>query len=545
MNRERRTQMPEWQALRRHAAKIKNLHLRDLFAADPGRGRRFALEAEGIRLDYSRNPVTDETMDLLIALARACGLEGEIGRLFAGEKVNGTENRPALHWALREQGEGPVLVDGADVLPAIRRVRQRMAEAAERIRGGRWLGYGGRPLTHVVNLGIGGSDLGPRMACEALRFYSQRDLHVHFVSNLDPSHLAETLRPLSPENTLFVIASKTFTTQETMANAAGARNWLMEHFQEASALRHHFAAATANPQAALDFGVAAANVFEFWEWVGGRYSLCSAVGLPLMMAVGAEHFEEMLRGFWAMDDHFRRAPLERNLPALLALLGVWLVDFHDAAAQAVLPYDQYLRLFPAYLQQLEMESNGKSVDRAGAAVDYATAPVIWGGPGTQGQHAFFQLLHQGSRAVPCDFIGFRRSLNPFRDQHEQLLANLIAQGQALAFGKPREELEREGVPEALQPFRAFAGDRPSNTLLADELTPAALGRLIALYEHKVFVQGVIWNVFSFDQWGVELGKSLARQLLPRLKGQAAAAPDEDGSTRALIEYLRGDKQRNS
>ena len=538
MNRESRSTMPAWLALGRHAAKMKGVQLRDLFAADPGRGRRFAIEAEGILLDYSRNPITSETMELLLGLARACELEGEIERLFAGAKINETENRPVLHWALRDLSERPVLVNGVDVLPGIRKVRERMAEAAERIRSGGWLGFGGQPLTHVVNLGVGGSDLGPQMACAALQFYSQRDLHVHFVSNLDPSHLAETLRPLSPENTLFIIASKTFTTQETMANAAAARSWLMEHFQDAAALRSHFAAATANPQAALGFGVAAANVFEFWDWVGGRYSLPSAVGLPLMMAIGPERFEGMLRGYWAMDDHFRRAPLERNLPVLLALLGVWLVSFHDAAAYAVLPYDQYLSRFPAYLQQLEMESNGKGVDRSGTPVDYQTAPVIWGEPGTGGQHAFFQLLHQGSRTVPCDFIGFRRSLNPFRDHHEQLLANLFAQGQALAFGRPREELERENVPAALLPFRACAGNRPSNTILADELTPEALGRLIALYEHKVFVQGVIWNIFSFDQWGVELGKSLARKILPRLKGQAAPGPDEDSSTRRLIDYCR-------
>jgi glucose-6-phosphate isomerase len=539
MSRQSRSRMPEWQALKKHAEKIKKLHLRDLFSADPERGNRFALTAEGLYLDYSKNPVKAETMELLLALARACDLEDEIGRLFAAEKINETENRPVLHWALRNITDEPVAVDGVDVMPLIRKVRERMAEAAERIRSGRWPGFSGKPLTHVVNLGIGGSDLGPRMACAALRFYAEGGPQIHFVSNLDPTHLTETLRPLPPESTLFIIASKTFLTQETMANAAQARAWLMEHYQDAAALRSHFIAVTANPKAALSFGVVAANTFEFWEWVGGRYSLPSAVGLPVMMAVGPERFEEMLRGFWAMDDHFRCTAFEKNLPVLLAMLGVWHADFLDAPSHAVLPYDQYLRLFPSYLQQLDMESSGKSVDRSGAPVDYRTGPVIWGEPGTNGQHAFYQLLHQGSQAVPCDFIGFRRSLNPFRDHHEQLLANMFAQGQALAFGKTRDELVRENVHTALLPFREFPGNRPSSTILADELTPAILGKLIALYEHKVFVQGIIWNIYSFDQWGVELGKTLARRILPRLKGQAAPGPDEDGSTRTLIARYRG------
>jgi glucose-6-phosphate isomerase len=417
-----------------------------------------------------------------------------------------------------------------------------MAAAAGRIRARGWLGCSGKPLSHVVNLGIGGSDLGPRMAYKALRFYAQRDLHFHFVSNLDPGHLAETLRPLPPEETLFIIASKTFTTQETMANAAAARSWLMEHYQDPIALRAHFAAVTANPAAAHDFGIAAENIFEFWEWVGGRYSLLSAVGLPLMMAVGPERFEELRRGFWEMDSHFRDAAFTANLPVLLALLGIWQAGFMGRSTHAVLPYDQYLERFPAYLQQLEMESNGKDVDRNGEEVDYPTGPVLWGEPGTNGQHAFYQLLHQGTPAVSCDFIGLRRSLNPFRDHHEQLLANMIAQGQALAFGRDREELEREGVPATQLPFRVFSGNRPSNTILADELNPSTLGRLIALYEHKVFVQGVIWNIFSFDQWGVELGKKLANRILPRLKGQAAPGSDEDSSTRALIDYVSAVKR---
>ncbi|MFH2107126.1 MAG: glucose-6-phosphate isomerase [Chrysiogenia bacterium] len=538
MGRQNRKKMPEWQALGKHAVKIKKLHLRDLFAADPERGSRFAVEAEGIRLDYSKHPVTAETMELLTGLAWACGLDKEIERLFAAEKINETENRPVLHWALRDFSGRTVQVAGSDVMPMIRQVRERMAVAAERIRSGCWLGHGGQPLTHVVNLGIGGSDLGPQMAYQALRFYSQRNLHFHFVSNLDPGHLAETLRPLSAENTLFIIASKTFTTQETLANAAGARAWLLQHFSDETALSRHFAAVTANPRAAAAFGVAAENIFELWEWVGGRYSLASAVGLPVMMAVGPERFAEMLHGFWAMDNHFCSAPWEENLPVLLALLGIWQINFHDAPSHAVLPYDQYLRRFPAYLQQLDMESNGKGVNREGRSVDYATGPVLWGEPGTNGQHAFFQLLHQGVHRVPCDFIGFCRSLNQYEDHHERLLANMFAQSQALAFGRTREELAAENVSEALLPFREFPGNRPSNTIMAEELTPGVLGRLIALYEHKVFVQGVIWNIFSFDQWGVELGKSLAKKILPRLAGDTETESNHDSSTRALIEYFK-------
>ncbi len=539
MNRQKRTRMPEWLALRKHAKKIAKLSLGDLFAADPARGGRFSVEAEGLHLDYSKNPVTAETMELLFGLATACGLGGEIERMFAAAKINETENRPVLHWALRDFSGDPVLVDGDDVMPAIRRVRERMVAACEKIRSGRWLGHGGQPLTHIVNLGIGGSDLGPRMACQALQFYSRRDLHVHFVSNLDPSHLAETLRPLSPENTLFIIASKTFATEETLANAAGARAWLLGHFADETALAGHFAAVTANREAALAFGIAAENIFEFWDWVGGRYSLASAIGLPVMMAVGPGRFEELLRGCWAMDNHFRRAPWTANLPVLLALLGVWQVDFHDAPSHAVLPYDQYLRRFPAYLQQLDMESNGKSVDRCGREVGYMTGPVLWGEPGTNGQHAFYQSLHQGSRAVPCDFIGFCRSLNPFADHHQRLLANMFAQSRALAFGKNKGSLAGEGVPGSQLPFRVFPGNRPSNTLMAEELNPGTLGKLIALYEHKVFVQGVLWNIFSFDQWGVELGKSMAGKILPRLTGEREADADEDGSTGGLIAYCRG------
>jgi len=532
--------MPEWKALRTHAAEMKKLRLRDLFAADPGRAGRFSVEAEGIYLDYSRNPVTVDTMDLLVRLARACDLETEIERMFTAEKINQTEGRPVLHWALRDFSGKPVRVDGSDVMPAIRRERERMAAAAERIRSGRWLGHGGRPLTHVVNLGIGGSDLGPQMACTALQFYAQRNLHFHFVSNVDPSHLAETLRPLSPESTLFIIASKTFTTQETMANAAGARAWVLEHFREEAALRSHFAVVTANPDAARAAGFADDQIFEFWEWVGGRFSLASAVGLPVMMAIGPEHFTDMLRGYQALDEHFRNAPFAANLPVLLSLLGIWQIDFHDAPTHAVLPYDHYLRRFPAFLQQLDMESNGKRVDRNGRTVDYATGPVLWGEPGTNGQHAFFQLLHQGFRPVPCDFIGFCRSLNSRENHHQRLLANMIAQGQALAFGRTLDELAGDAIPEALRPFREFPGNRSSNTLLCEQLTPGALGKLIALYEHKVFPRGAIWNILSFDQWGVELGKQLAGRLLPKVMGEASAA-NEDSSTRGLIEYCRKGK----
>lgn len=537
MNRRNRPGLPEWRALARHAATMKRRSLRDLFAADPERGRRFSARAEGIYLDYAKNPLLDKTLELLRALAAACGLEEEKRRLFSGRAVNETEKRPALHWALRDTSGRPLPVAGRDVMPAIREVRERMAAAAGRLRAGDWLGHGGRPLDHVVHIGIGGSDLGPRMACAALRFYTAPGLSFHFVANLDPGQLAETLRPLSPERTLFLLASKTFTTQETLANAAAARDWLLGHFRDRAALDRHVAAVTANPQAARSWGVAADNVFEFWDWVGGRYSLPSAVGLPLMMAIGPERFQELLAGFEQMDRHFRSAPPAENLPELLALLGIWQAGFLGAATRAVLPYSHALRLFPAYLQQLEMESNGKGVDREGREVAYATAPVLWGGPGSEGQHAFFQLLHQGTQVVPCDFIGFRNSLDPFRDHHEQLLANLLAQAQALAFGRSRSELEAEGIAAPLLPFRAFPGNRPSTVLLADELTPAALGKLIALYEHKVFVQALIWNIFPFDQWGVELGKKIAARLLPVLKGEEPAQ-GEDSSTRALIEYIK-------
>jgi glucose-6-phosphate isomerase len=542
MKRQERMMMPEWRALETHAAAMKKTSLRELFAADPGRGRRFAVEAEDIYVDYSRHPVSAETLDLLLRLARACGLDGEVRRLFAGEPVNETEKRPVLHWALRDSSGRPVMVDGVDVMPRIREVREQMAAAAGRMRSGNWLGLGGRPITPVVNIGIGGSDLGPRMAYAALRFYSQRNLHFHFVSNLDPGHLSETLRGLSPQDTLFIVASKTFTTLETMANAAFARDWLLEHFQDPAALGKHFAAVTANPQAALDWGIDAENVFEFWEWVGGRFSLPSAVGLSLMMAIGPERFAEMLAGYEAIDRHFRDAAPERNLPLLLALLGVWQADFMGAASQAILPYDQALERLPAFLQQLEMESNGKGVDRGGRPIAYPTAPVIWGEPGTNGQHAFFQLLHQGSQPVPCDFIAFCRSREPYLDHHEQLLANLFAQGQALAFGKTRAELEAEKVPAALRPFREFPGNRPSTTIMAAELTPAVLGKLIALYEHKVFAQGVIWNIYSFDQWGVELGKKLAGRILPEL-GADGCADCEDSSTRALIAYFKAHRSK--
>jgi len=542
MNRQSRPMLPEWQALERHAAALRSRSLRELFAEDPERGGRLALRAEGFYVDYSKNRVTDETRVLLFRLAAACGLAGETRRLFAGEAVNETEGRPALHWALRDLSSGALAIAGEDIMPRIRDVRERMAAAAGRLRAGQWLGHSGRPIRRLVHVGIGGSDLGPRMACAALRFFSQGGPRIDFVSNLDPGQMGETLRRLAPEETLFVLASKTFTTQETLANAACARDWLLGRFPDRAALARHVVAVTANPQAARDWGVAAENVFEFWDWVGGRFSLPSAVGLPLMAAIGPERFLELLRGYEAMDRHFRSAPPEANLPLLLALLGVWNAVFLGLPAHAVLPYSHALRLLPAFLQQLEMESNGKGVDRQGRAVGYATAPVLWGGPGTDGQHAFFQLLHQGTPAVSCDFIGFRRSLDPFADHHEQLLANLVAQTQALAFGRGREELARDHVPVAQRPFRAFPGDRISTTILADELTPGTLGRLIALYEHKVFAQGVIWNIDSFDQWGVELGKTIAARLLPKIKGEAPAS-DEDSSTRELIRYVRDGQEK--
>jgi glucose-6-phosphate isomerase len=532
------TEQPAWRALARHAREGRDLRLRELFAGDPGRGERFACEAAGLHLDYSKNLATGETLTLLLQLAEEVGLRARIDAMFRGERINATEARPALHVALRAPRSARIVVDGEDVVPGVHTVLDRMADFSERVRRGGWLGATGARIRNVVNLGIGGSDLGPAMACEALRAYGDRELRVRFVSNVDPTHFAEATRDLDPAETLFVVVSKTFTTQETLANAHAARAWCVGRLGEA-AVAHHFVAVSTNVAEMSRFGIDPANGFEIWDWVGGRYSLASAVGLALMLAIGPGRFREMLAGMHAMDEHFRTAPFARSLPALLGLLGVWYADFLGAESHAVVPYDQYLARFPAHLQQLDMESNGKRVDLAGRRVEYATAPIVWGEPGTNGQHAFFQLLHQGTRLVPCDLIGFGRSLNPIGAQHEWLLANLLAQAEALAFGRTEEELRAAGVAEALVPHRTFPGNRPTNVILAEALTPATLGALVALYEHKVFVQGAVWGVNSFDQWGVELGKELARRIFPELTSDAEPDLRHDASTNALVRLVRG------
>jgi glucose-6-phosphate isomerase len=532
------TASPEWSALRQHQAGMRSLHLRRLFSDDPGRGPRFTVDAPGLCLDYSKNLITDATMRGLLALAEARGLRHAIDDLFSGKPVNNTENRPALHTALRNRSHRPVLVGGQDVMPAVREVLGRMAELARRIRSGQCCVHPDVPVRHVVNIGIGGSDLGPAMACEALRSFSDRNLTVHFVSNLDGAHFVEETYNLDAARTLFVLASKTFTTQETMTNAASARQWLLEQGVSEKAIPAHFVAVTSNAQAAEEYGIARANIFEFWDWVGGRYSLCSAVGLPLMIAIGPENFDSLLDGFHVMDRHFAETPFERNVPVLLALLGIWNTDFLGAATQAVLPYSQSLRRLPAYLQQLDMESNGKSVDRQGGRVGYPTCPVLWGEPGTNSQHSFFQFLHQGTHVIPADFIGFAKPVYPLGDHQDKLMANFFAQTEALAFGKTAEEVAAAGVPPELVPHRTFEGNRPTNTILADELTPFTLGALIAMYEHKVFTQGAIWEICSFDQWGVQLGKDLAKPILGELRAAQEPAPGHDSSTNNLIRRYR-------
>ncbi len=514
---------------------MRPLHLRELFARDPRRGERFAAEAAGVYLDYSKNRVTEETLRLLVAFAEARGLGARIEAMFRGEAVNTTEQRAALHVALRAERGERIDVDGAEVVTEVHAVLDRMAAFARRVRAGEWTGRTGRPVRRVLNIGIGGSDLGPAMAYGALRHYSRRDLEFRFVSNVDGTDFAEAVRDLDPAETLCIVCSKTFTTLETMRNAASARAWVAGALG-ADAVARHFVAVSTNAAEVKRFGIDEANMFGFWDWVGGRYSMESAIGLSTMLAIGPERFHELLGGSRAMDRHFRSAPFERNLPVLLGLLAVWYNNFFGAATHAVLPYDQYLGRFPAYLQQLAMESNGKGVTLGGARVEVDTCPVYWGEPGTNGQHSFFQLLHQGTRMVPCDFIGFCRSPNPLGDQHDLLMANFFAQTEALAFGKTLEEVRAEGVPERLAPHKVFEGNRPSNTLLLDRLTPAALGALVALYEHSVFTQGVIWDINPFDQWGVELGKALAGRIAPELAGRAE--PEHDSSTNALIRRYR-------
>jgi glucose-6-phosphate isomerase len=521
-----------WSDLQNHFAQIRDTHLRDLFAQDPQRGQRLTLEAAGIYLDYSKNRITDETIRLLVALATESGLRSRIDAMFAGEKINVTENRAVLHVALRAPKGSSIVVDGHNVVPDVHAVLDRMTDFSHRVRAGTWRGHTGKRIVNVINVGIGGSDLGPVMAYEALKHYSDRSMTFRFVSNVDGTDFIEATRDLDPSETLFVISSKTFTTLETMTNAHAARAWMLAGLGgDEAAVAKHFVAVSTNAAEVTKFGIDTANMFEFWDWVGGRYSMDSAIGLSTMLAIGPENFANMLAGFHAMDEHFRTAPFERNLPVLLGLLSVWYNDFFGAQTVAVLPYEQYLKRFPAYLQQLTMESNGKHVTLDGAAVAAQTGPVYWGEPGTNGQHSFYQLIHQGTRLIPCDFIAFLETLNPLGIQHEMLLANVFAQGEALAFGKSADE-----------PYRVFEGNRPTNTILLQRLTPEALGKLVALYEHNVFTQGTIWHIDSFDQWGVELGKVLAQRIIPELSGDAPLT--HDGSTNALITRYRASKGRS-
>ncbi|MGH2697760.1 MAG: glucose-6-phosphate isomerase [Actinomycetota bacterium] len=530
-----------WQELGAHFEAVASEHLRSLFARDPHRAGKMTVEAEGIRLDYSKNRLTDDTLALLFRLADEARLKERIEALFNGERINLTENRPVLHVALRAPRDQSLLVDGDDAVAEVHAVLDRMAAFSRTVREGRWRGHTGRVVQNVVNLGIGGSDLGPVMAYEALRHYGERSLTFRFVSNVDGTDFAEAVRDLAPAETMFIVSSKSFTTLETLTNARTARSWLLDGLAaDESAVAKHFVAISTNAGLVADFGIDTDNMFGFWDWVGGRYSVDSAIGLSLMIAIGPERFRAFLEGFHAMDEHFRSAPWGSNLPVLLGLIGVWYNNFFGAESTAVLPYDQYLHRFPAYLQQLDMESNGKSTDLGGRRVEWQTGPVVWGEPGTNGQHAFYQLLHQGTKLVPADFIGFCRSLNPLGEHHALLMANLFAQTEALAFGRTEEEVRSEGGGEAQVPHRSFEGNRPTNTILLDELTPRALGSLIALYEHKVFTQGVIWNINSFDQWGVELGKMLAQRIAPELKDDSALA--HDGSTNELIRHYR-DRRR--
>ncbi len=531
---------PAWKALESHAQQIKSTTIKELFAANPQRGPQFTLEAEGLLLDYSKNRITEETLRLLVALAEQADLKGRTEAMFRGEKINITENRAVLHVALRAPETEQIFVDGCDVVPEVHQVLERMAGFADKVRSGAWLGHTGKRIRNVVNIGIGGSDLGPVMAYEALRHYSDRNLTFRFVSNIDGTDFVEAVRDLEPEETIFLVASKTFTTLETMTNAHSAREWTLAGLGgDTKAIAKHFVAISTNAKEVANFGIDTENMFGFWEWVGGRYSMDSAIGLSTMIAIGPDGFREMLDGFHSMDVHFRTAPIAENLPALMGLLTVWYTDFFGAATIAVLPYEQYLKRFPAYLQQLTMESNGKHVTLGGAHVQVETGPIYWGEPGTNGQHSFYQLIHQGTRLIPCDFIGFFKSLNPLGAHHDLLMANVFAQTEALAFGKTAEQVKAEGTPEALVPHRVFEGNRPSNTLLAEALTPVMLGKLVALYEHAVFTQGVVWNIDSFDQWGVELGKVLAKRIGDEIEGTGELT--HDSSTNNLIERYRAAK----
>ena len=537
------TARPSWKALESHYQKVRQSHLRQLFADDPKRGERLTTEAVGLYLDYSKNRVTDETLKLLLQLAEESGLRARIDAMFRGEKINITENRAVLHVALRAPRDASIVVDGENVVPQVHAVLDKMANFSNRVRSGAWKGHTGKRIRNVINIGIGGSDLGPVMAYEALKYYSERAMSFRFVSNVDGTDFAEAVHDLDPSETLFIISSKTFTTLETMTNAHTARDWSLKGLGgDVKAVAKHFVAVSTNAAKVSEFGIDTANMFEFWDWVGGRYSMDSAIGLSTMLAIGPENFQSMLDGFHEMDEHFRTAPFERNLPVLLGLLTVWYTDFFGAETVAVLPYEQYLKRFPAYLQQLTMESNGKHVTLDGTEVDYPTGPIYWGEPGTNGQHSFYQLIHQGTRLIPCDFIAFVKTLNPLGRHHDMLLANVFAQTEALAFGKTPEQVKAEGTPDWLVPHRVFEGNRPSNTILAEKLTPNSLGKFVALYEHSVFTQGTIWNIDSFDQWGVELGKVLAQRIIPELESEAEPELGHDSSTNNLIRRYRNSRR---
>jgi glucose-6-phosphate isomerase len=535
------TERAAWKSLQQHHGQIAGKHLRELFAADPQRGEKYTAEAAGIFLDYSKNRVEDETLKLLVELATESGVAEHRDAMFRGEKINVTENRAVLHVALRAPSDEQIFVDGEDVVPEVHKVLDKMAAFSERVRSGEWKGFTGKPIKNIVNIGIGGSDLGPVMAYEALKHYSRRDLTFRFVSNVDGTDFAEAVEDLSADETLFLVASKTFTTLETMTNAHSARDWALASLKDDAAIAKHFVAISTNAKEVAKFGIDTENMFGFWDWVGGRYSMDSAIGLSTMLAIGPDNFRALLDGFHEMDVHFKTAPFEKNLPVLLGLLTVWYTDFFDAQTQAILPYEQYLKRFPAYLQQLTMESNGKHVTLDGKHVETETGPIYWGEPGTNGQHSFYQLIHQGTRLIPCDFIGFYKTLNALGRHHDMLMANVFAQAEALAFGKTADEVKAEGVAEALVPHKVFEGNRPSNVILAEVLTPAVLGKLVALYEHAVFTQGVVWGIDSFDQWGVELGKVLATRILGELESADAPKGGHDSSTNALIERYRENK----
>ena len=533
---DRLTETREWKALQAHYEEIRSVHMREMFASDPDRAKKFTLNEGDILFDYSKNRISEKTVKLLVELAEARGLRREIERMFTGEKINETENRAVLHVALRNVKNTPIRLDGHDVMFDVNEVLDKMRRFSEKVRNGDWKGYTGKRIKNIVNIGIGGSDLGPVMVTEALKPYTNRDLKLFFVSNIDGTHMAETLRQIEADETLFIVASKTFTTLETMTNANTAKKWLIEKLGNEYAVANHFAALSTNAIDVSKFGIDVNNMFGFWDWVGGRYSLTSAIGLSIMLAIGWDNFKELLSGYNAMDEHFRTQPFEKNIPAMMALLGIWYNNFFGAETHCILPYDQYMHRFPAYFQQGDMESNGKYTDRQGNRVNYQTGPIIWGEPGTNGQHAFYQLIHQGTKLIPCDFIGFAQSHNPIGNHHVNFMANFFAQPEALAFGKFAEELEKEGESAKLVPHKTFEGNRPSNSIMAKKLTPFVLGKLVAMYEHKIFAQGIIWDIFSFDQWGVQLGKVLANKITPELTSDSE--PKHDSSTNQLISFFR-------